>query len=353
MSQTAMKNRAWHLVTRPEAGLDERHFELREAPVPDPGPGEVLVRTVYLSLDPTHRLWVRAEPTYMPPVGLGEVMRGFTLGVVEASQNDDYPVGTVVTGVLGWQEYSISDCSGADLMGPVVMDERLPLTSRFTLFEHIGVTAYFGILDVLKVQPGETLVVSAAAGAVGSVAVQIGKLAGARVIAIAGSEEKCRWLTDELGADVAINRRTESLTEAIAAAAPDGVDAFFDNTGGAALEAVLANLALHARIAMVGAISQYEDDDAIGPANFYNMLNQRARIDAFMVFDYLADPAAWAKANAELEQWALEGRIKTRLDIVDGLDEAPRALRRLFDGTNQGKLLIQVSSEEGLRGSQD
>ena len=326
----------------------ESDFELQTGAIPTPGEGEILVRSLYLSLDPTHRLWAREEATYMPPVGLGEVMRGFILGRVVESNNPDFPEGSLVSGVFGWQEYSVSDCTGADLLARVEMDERLPLISRFTLFEHIGLTAYFGILDVLKTKPGDTVVISAAAGAVGSIATQIAKLQGARVVAVAGSDDKCRWLSEELGADVTINYRTQDLPDAVREACPDGVDGFFDNVGGEILDAVLENLALHATIAMVGAISQYEKDgEATGPSNFYSLLNQRARIHAFMIFDYLfADPDAWAKAHDDITAWAVEGKLKYRVDMIDGLENAPAALGKLFSGTNTGKLVVKVADDE-------
>ena len=344
MTKSAKKNRSWHLISRPEGDLSPSNFEIRETEVPKPGKGEFRIRTIYLSLDPTFRLWTRERESYMPSVKLGDVMRGFTMGVVEESNHQDYPVGTLVTGVFGFEEHSISDGSG--IVSRVEMDPRLPLTSRFTLFEHIGLTAYFGILDILRPKYGETMVVSGAAGAVGSMAVQIAKIMGCRVVAIAGSEEKCRWLRDELGADEVINYRSQNLKQALREKCPAGVDMFFDNVGGETLEAVLDVINMKARIAMCGAISQYASDDKMyGPRNIYNLLNKRAKIEGFIVLDYAADQRWWAKAHDDMTQWYLQGRLQYHLDVVEGFENAPAAITKLFKGTNTGKLLVKISEE--------
>ncbi|MDX9741387.1 MAG: NADP-dependent oxidoreductase [Gammaproteobacteria bacterium] len=337
-------NRQWCLATRPQGDLDKGNFRMNESPVPTIRDNEFLIRNIYLSLDPTHRLWAREKDSYMPSVKLGDVMRGFTMGVVEKSNHSEYPVGSVVTGVFGWEDYSVSN--GEGFVASVTMDPRLPLTARFGLFEHIGLTAYFGIMDILKPKHGETMVVSGAAGAVGSIAVQIGKVMGCRVVAIAGSDEKCAWLKDELGADEAVNYRKGSLSESLAKACPEGVDTFFDNVGGEVLEAVLDRINMYARIAMSGAISQYgRDDEPYVPSNIYNLLNKRALIQGFIVLDYAADKRWWAKAHDDITLWYLQGRMKYRLDVVDGLENAPTAVAKLFKGTNSGKLLVKVSEE--------
>ena len=337
-------NRSWHLISRPVGDLQASDFELRESPVPEVGADQFLIRTIYLSLDPTFRLWAREKESYMPSVVLGEVMRGFTMGVVEESMNDDFPVGSIVTGVFGWEEFTISD--GGGIVTKVEMDPRLPLTARFTLFEHIGLTAYFGILDILHPKMGETMVVSGAAGAVGSAAVQIGKIMGCRVVAIAGTDEKCEWVKNELGADCVINYKTESVEDSLKTACPDGVDTFFDNVGGEILNTVLGQINMHARVAICGAISQYgNDDNPLGPSNIYNLLNKRARIEGFIVLDYAADQRWWAKAEEDMTLWHLQGRLKYKIDVVEGFEQAPIAVSKLYTGTNKGKLLIQVSEE--------
>lgn len=337
-------NRRWVLATRPKGDLGPDNFVLQESAVPEPGANEFRIRTVYLSLDPTHRLWAREAASYMPSVRLGDVMRGFTMGVVEKSNHPDFAENQIVTGVFGWEDYSISDGSG--IVAAMDMDPRLPLTARFGLFEHIGLAAYFGILDLLHPKLGETLVVSGAAGAVGSVAVQIGKIMGCRVVGIAGSEEKCVWLKNDLGADAVVNYRQGRLKDTLRAACPDGVDMFFDNVGGETLEVVLDLINMKARIAMCGAISQYGNDEKpYAPANIYNLLNKRAKLEGFIVLDYAADKRWWAKAHDDMTQWYLQGRMKYRLDVVDGLENAPKAVTRLFDGSNTGKLLVKVAAE--------
>ena len=337
-------NRRWCLASRPVGDVKPSDFKMMTSPAPTPGEGEFLARVIYLSLDPTHRLWTREKDSYMPSVPLGGVMRGFTMGVVVTSNHPDFPIGTIVTGVFGWADYFVSDGSG--LVAKVDQDPRLPLTARFGLFEHIGLTAYFGILDILKPKFGDTMVVSGAAGAVGSIAAQIGKIMGCRVVAIAGSDEKCDWLKNELGVDEALNYREGSLVDALREACPNGVDVFFDNVGGQILEAVLENINMYGRVAMCGAISQYASDDApYVPRNLYNLLNKRASIQGFIVLDYAADARWWRKAEGDITLWHMQGRLKYRLDIVDGLENAPNALTKLFNGTNSGKLLVKVSNE--------
>lgn len=339
-----LTNKQWRLATRPEGDIKASDFALTEVDVPTLGDKEFLIRNIYLSLDPTHRLWTREEDSYMPSVKINDVMRGFTLGVIEKSNNENYPVGSIVTGVVGWEEYSIANDSS--LVSVVNMDKRLPLTARFGLMEHIGLTAYFGILDILKAKHGETLVVSGAAGAVGSIAVQIGKIMGCRVIAIAGSEEKCQWLKNDLGADETINYRTADVSTALSEICPEGVDMFFDNVGGKMLEAVLNHINMNARIAMCGAISTYADDEKpYSPSNIYNLLHKRAKIEGFIVLDYAQDQRWWKRAEDEMTQWYLQGRMNYRLDIIDGFENAPEALMKLFVGSNKGKLLIKISDE--------
>ena len=254
-----IKNKQWRLISRPEGDIKPENFQLVEEEVKALKDGEFLIKNIYLSLDPTHRLWTREKESYLPSVQLGDVMRGFTMGVVEASKNSEFPEGQLVTGVLGWEEYSISD--GTGMIAKADMDKRLPLTARFGLMEHIGLTAYFGIMDILKPKAGEVLVVSGAAGAVGSIAVQIGKIMGCYVVGIAGSDEKCAWLRDDLGIDEVINYRTTDLSSGLEKACPNGVDMFFDNVGGKTLEAVLDLINMNARIAMCGAISVYGEDE--------------------------------------------------------------------------------------------
>lgn len=330
-------NGQWRLAAHPEGLVKASDFRWVEEPVRDPAQGEVLVRVEYLSLDPTHRIWASGRESYVPPVAVGEVMRGGAVGVVEASRNARFPVGARVRGLLGWQQYALSDGRGLTLLPD---DPSLPATAQLGLFGHIGMTAYFGLLDIGKPQPGETLVVSAAAGAVGSLAGQIGKIHGCRVVGIAGSDDKCRWITAELGFDAAINYRSQDVSVALERLCPNGIDIDFENVGGAILDAVLARINLRARVVLCGLISQYNASAPVaGPSNFAQILMRRARVEGFIVSDFL--PRA-AEATAALARWLAEGKLKYRVDVVDGLRNAPSALNRLFDGSNAGKLIVKV-----------
>jgi NADPH-dependent curcumin reductase len=267
-------------------------------------------------------------------------MRGSGIGVVEQSCNDNFPKGTFVQGFLGWQDYAIAD--GTDLY-KFSKDPSTPLTAYLGLFGFIGMTAYFGLLDIGKPKIGETLVVSAAAGAVGSLVGQIGKIKGCRVIGIAGSEEKCRWLKDELGFDAAINYKTESVLKSLQQHCPDGIDVYFESVGGEILDAVLSLINLRARIVLSGLISQYNANEPVpGPYNFVNILYKRAKVEGFIILDYFSRAQ---EALADLNQWYAQGKIKYRVDAINGLENAPRTINKLFDGTNQGKLIIKVSED--------
>lgn len=337
---TARANRQWRLAARPQGLIRQSDFEWREVPVPALRDGEILVRNIYLSLDPANRGWINDRRTYVEPVAIGDVMRGGTIGIVEESRNPRFKEGALVQGAIGWQVYEVSDGTGSR---PLAREAGLPLTAYLGLFSHIGMTAYFGLLEIGRPQAGETLVVSAAAGAVGSLVGQIGKLTGCRVVGIAGGEEKCRWITQDLGFDAAIDYKSERVSDSLARHCPNGVDIDFENVGGDILDAVLALINLKARIVVCGLISQYNATERVpGPYNFVNVLGQRARIEGFIVLDYL-DRAA--EAIAELGAWYKAGKLKYRVDVVDGLEQAPAAINRLFDGSNKGKLIVRVSDE--------
>lgn len=337
---TTKVNRQWCLATRPVGAIAESNFEWKQQPLPALKEGQILVRNIYLSLDPTNRGWLNEEENYLPPVAIGEVMRGFGIGIVERSRNINFPEGTLVQGFLGWQDYAIAD--GTDL-NQFQKDPSVPLTAYLGLFGFIGMTAYFGLLDIGKPKAGETLVVSGAAGAVGSLVGQIGKIKGCRVVGIAGSEEKCRWLKDELGFDATINYKTESVLESLQQHCPDGIDVYFENVGGEILDAVLSLINLRARIVLCGLISQYNATEPVpGPYNLLNIVTQRAKLEGFIVLDYLNRAQ---EALADLGEWYAQDKIKYRVDAIDGLENAPSTLNKLFDGTNQGKLIIRVSEE--------
>jgi hypothetical protein len=333
-------NRKWCLVRRPVGSIKESDFELREEIISQLEADKILVRIIYLSLDPANRGWVREDKSYIPPVEIGEVMRGIAIGVVEQSKNQAFQNGDIVQGMLGWQEYSITEGKGLTKLS---IDPSLPLTANLGLFGIIGPTAYFGLLEIGKPEQGETIVVSGAAGAVGSLVGQIGKIKGCRVVGIAGSEEKCRWLTEKIGLDAAINYKSESVAERLKELCPNGIDVFFDNVGGKTLDAVLGFINVKARIVICGMISQYNAVKPVpGPYNFRCILTQRARVEGFIVMDYAN---RYDEAYRELAKWLSEGKIQYRIDVVDGLIEAPSAINRLFDGSNQGKLIVKVSDE--------
>jgi NADPH-dependent curcumin reductase CurA len=332
-------NRQWRLAARPAGELAATAFQWVEESVRPLAEGELLARVVYLSVDPANRVWMNAAPSYLPPVEIGDVMRGFALGVVEESRHKGFAPGDLVQGILGWQDYAIASGESVAKVPPL----PLPLHAHLGLLGHIGLTAYFGLLDIGKPAAGETLVVSAAAGAVGSIAGQIGKIRGCRVVGIAGSDEKCAWITEQLGFDAAINYRKGSVIRGLIRHCPKGIDVYFDNVGGDTLDAALRFINLRARVVLCGMVAQYNAEKPLpGPAYLANAINKRARLEGFIVTDYFARAR---EAVEDLARWYAEGKIKYRVDVVEGLEHAPAALSRLFSGENRGKLLVKVSDE--------
>ena len=337
-------NRQWRIARRPAGLAKESDFEWREERVPAPGPGQVLVKNQYLSLDPISRAWMWQEDTYLPAQSLGSVMRGFTVGIVEQSRNSTFPEGTVVTGALGWQDYAVTD-GASDFLMRLPGDSGISPAMHLGLLGYIGMTAYFGLLEIGKPKGGETLVVSSAAGAVGSLVGQIGKLYGCRVVGITGTEEKCRWVTDQLGFDAAINYKSEPVFKRLSEHCPRGIDIYFDNVGGAILEDALNLLNTRARVVVCGMVSLYNDIGGsltfpAGPNNLLNLMLKRARMEGFVCLDY-RDRAA--EAMDALAAWHKAGKIQYRLNVVEGLRNAPRAMNRMFDGSNRGKLVLKMS----------
>lgn len=330
-------NHQWRLAARPVGRLKESDFQWTEAPVPALQDNQILVRNLYLSLDPANRGWVNEGGSYKAEIPLGAVMEGGAVGVVEESRHPNFQPGDNVQGMLGWQEYAVLDGSS---LSKLPNNPALPLTAYLGLFGHIGLTAYFGLLDITNPQPGEVLVVSAAAGAVGSIVGQIGRIKGCRVVGIAGSDDKCEWIVNELGFDAAINYKAVNIREALKQTCPNGIDIYFDNVGGEILDAVLAMINLRARISVCGMISMYNATKPVpGPYNIINILARRAKMEGFIVTDFMHRAQ---EAIAALGQWYAEGKLKYRVEVVEGLQNAPAALNKLFDGTNQGKLIIKI-----------
>ncbi len=332
-------NRQVRLAARPSGLPKPTDWDLVEQPIPTPGAGEFAVEISHLSLDPAMRGWMNAGASYIDPVEIGDVMRAGAVGRVTASEHPGFAVGDRVYGTFGVQEHAVSDGKGVIKIDPSL---AAPPTYLGTL-GMTGLTAYFGLLDVGRLKEGDTVVMSGAAGAVGSVAGQIAKLKGARVIGIAGGQEKCRWIVEELGFDAAIDYKSEDVRRALREHAPKGVDVFFDNVGGEILDAVLTRLARGARIVICGAVSQYNATEAVrGPSNYLSLLVFRASMTGMVVFDYAA---RYSEAMAELAGWMREGLIISREDIVDGGVEAFNdTLLKLFAGENIGKLVLRVNA---------
>ncbi|HTP51047.1 MAG TPA: NADP-dependent oxidoreductase [Anaeromyxobacteraceae bacterium] len=335
-------NRQWLLARRPSGPVGPGDFRWAESPIPSLGEGEILVRNLYLSCDPTQRGWMSVD-TYLPAVKIGEVMRSFAVGEVAASRDPRFSPKELVQGLFGWQDYA------AVRPGATSALSRIPpgvsIETAMGALGVTGITAYFGLLEVGRPQPGETVVVSGAAGATGSVAAQIAKIKGCRAVGIAGGPTKCRYLLDELGLDAAVDYKSEDVGKRLGETCPKGIDVYFDNVGGPILDAALDRLALRGRVVLCGAISRYNDTlPAAGPRNYLNLLVRRGRMEGFIVLDYF--PRA-AEAVEALAGWMRQGRLKERVDVQHGLENAPAALARLFHGANQGKQLVQIAEASG------
>ena len=320
------------LANRPEGHVQTSDFTADEVELPELQEREFLIDVEFLSIDPTIRGWMSYD-TYLPRIKQGEVIRSAGAGVVVESRNPKFAVGARVFGMPGWQTKAI-------LSGGVPIPDGVSYEQALSVFGVTGLTAYVGLEDIGKPQPGETVVVSGAAGGVGSIAGQIAKIMGARVVGLAGTPEKCRWVTEELGFDECIDYRAESISAGLKRTCPNGIDVYFDNVGGETLDAVLARINDHARIILCGAISQYDSDTpAPGPANIINAISRRALLKGFIILDHM-DRAA--EASQAMGQWMAEGRLQVRTHVLDGLDAAPEALQGLFSGANFGKTLVRV-----------
>ncbi len=332
----ALTNHKYRLAARPVGMPKASDWTYAEEPVAEPNEGELLVKVLYISLDPAMRGWMNDARSYVPPVGIGEVMRALGLGIVTASRNARFAVGDHVSGSFGIQEYALTDGQGVRKVDPRIA----PLPKYLSVLGMTGMTAYFGLLDTGQPKPGETVVVSAAAGAVGAVVGQIAKIKGCRAVGIAGGAEKCSYIVQELGFDAAIDYKSEDVKQSLREHCPKGIDVYFDNVGGAILDAALANLARGARIVICGAISQYNNTGPVtGPSNYMSLLVNRATMKGMLVLDY-AD--RYAQAGAEMAGWMAAGKLKSREDIVDGLATFPETLLKLFRSENSGKLMLKV-----------
>ncbi|OBI94240.1 NADP-dependent oxidoreductase [Mycobacterium sp. 1245805.9] len=333
------RNRRFLLRERPSGRIGPNTFELSEEAVPELADGEALVRVNWISLDPTNRMWINDTPTYLPPVGIGEVMRAGGLGKVVASKSARFPVGQTVQGLLGWQEYAV--LSDSALVMPVDVAEGISPSAYLGALGTTGLTAWIGIRDIGKPKQGETVVVSAAAGAVGSIAGQLAKADGARVVGIAGGPEKCALLTDQLGFDAAVDHRADDWAAQLVAATPNGIDVDFENVGGDIMDAVFARVNIGARVALCGLISGYNAaDPPPGPRAFANLLIQRATLQGFIVLDHLGRAA---EAATEIGGLIAGGKLTPLETVVEGFEQLPTAINMLFDGKNVGKLVVKLS----------
>jgi hypothetical protein len=333
------QNRRLVLAARPSGMVDAGTVRLETAAVPDPGAAGAVVRVRYLSIDPTIRTWMNDAPGYLPAIQIGDVVRGGGIGEVVRTTSDRYQVGDLVFGMTGWQDYVVADeGAGAMQVIPAGVDPLVALS----VFGVTGMTAYFGLLDVGRLVEGDTVVVSGAAGATGSVVGQIAKIKGAgKVVGIAGSEEKCAWLTDELGFDAAVNYRTDKVGARLRELCPKGIDLYFDNVGGEILDTCLGQLRLRGRVVLCGAISTYNDTGPTkGPGNYRNLIVIRGRMEGFLILDYFD---RFPEAQLEMFGWVAEGKIKHSEHLVEGLEQAPDALNLLFTGGNTGKVIVQVA----------
>src|ERR1700677_4996014 len=330
-------NHRFTLAARPVGMPKRSDWNYAAEPIPDLADGQLLIKILYVSLDPAMRGWMNEGKSYVPPIGIGEVMRAGGLGRVVQSKNPAFAVGDHVYGMLGVQQFAVNAGKGLTKVDP----KLAPLPVYLGTLGMPGMTAYFGLLDIGKPKEGDTVVVSGAAGAVGMVVGQIAKIKGCKVVGIAGGGEKCNYIVKELGFDAAVDYKSEDVRKSLRQHCPNGIDVYFDNVGGDILDAALAQLARGARVVICGAISQYCNTTPIkGPSNYLSLLVNRASMKGMVVFDY-AD--RYAQAGQEMAAWMAAGKLKSREHIVDGLESFPETLLKLFKGENTGKLILKVA----------
>ncbi len=327
------------LASRPSGEPTEDDFRIETVPMPDPDDCQVLIRTIYLSLDPYMRGRMRAGPSYAAALQIGEVMTGGVVAEVMESRSPDFATGDIVNAHTGWQSHAVMDAADLRKVDPSLA----PISTAVGVLGMPGSTAYFGLLDIGAPQAGETVVVSAASGAVGALVGQIARIKGCRAVGIAGSEAKCAYVRDELGFDAVINYKTKAVPEALATACPDGIDVYFDNVGGATLDAVLDQINIGARISICGMISEYNrEEPELAPRPTRALLTKQARMEGFLMFQF-AD--RHEDGRRQMAEWIGQGSVKYREDFVDGLENAPRAFIGLFRGENFGKLIVRVGDD--------
>jgi len=338
-------NGQWRLRSRPVGMVQESDFEYVEEPVPSLEAGQVLVRNLYLAFEPAMRGWLDDVPSYIPPVGIGEVMRASSVGQVVESRHEAFGKGELVSGMLGWQQYVVASGDPGPMGGLSKVPAGIPPAKVLSVLGGTGLTAYFGMLRVGQVQEGDAVLVSGAAGATGSVAAQIARLKGAsKVVGIAGGPEKCAWLTEKAGLDAAIDYKGEDVGRRIREELPKGADLFFDNVGGAILDAALLGMAQNGRIVMCGGISGYNAKELPpGPRNIMQIVIRRLTVRGFILFDFIAEAG---QALRDLSQWSAEGGIVSEEDIQEGFENTPKTFLRLFQGKNLGKQLLRIAEPE-------
>jgi len=331
-------NRQWILANRPTGLITPEVLQLTDSPLPAISEGQAIAKVKYLSIDPTMRVWMADVPQYMPPVPLGEVMRCLGLAEIIESRNPNFKKGDKISGFTGMQDYLVLSTSDKYPAQKLPSIPFLSDTNFLNILGINGLTAYFGLLAVGQPKSGETLVVSAAAGATGSIVGQLGKIHGCRVVGIAGTDEKCKWIKDDLGFDAAINYKHPGWKAQLAAATPKGVDINFENVGGEIMQAVLDRMNLHGRVVLCGLISGYTNEDP-GLASFAQVLIKRLRVEGFIILDYAS---RFMDAGQKLGMWKMTGKLKDRQVIVKGLEKAPEAINMLFRGENTGKLIVEL-----------
>ena len=331
------ENRSLVLKSRPEGLVGDENFEMRTGSVPQPDDGQLLIRVTWLSFDPTQRGWLLPGGTYRAPLEIGDVMQAYAVGQVVESRHPKFTAGQLVQGMLSWQDWHVS--SGEDL---TVVPAGIPAQSMLGVYGTTGLTAYFGFTDIGQPKEGETVVVSGAAGATGSVVGQIARILGCRTIGIAGGREKCAWLVEKAGFDAAIDYKSERIGSRLDELAPGGIDVFFDNVGGEALDSVLKRIRRHARIVLCGSISTGYVPKKLppGPSNYFNLCLRSSRMQGFLLGDY---HDRFDEGRQALRRWVEAGQIVYEEDVKEGLENAPLTLRRLFEGANLGKQLLKVA----------